>query len=540
MKKITALAMLMLIASPSFWAQGLLLSLNHDDAGLGLAATYLATEDYIMVGENGTTSDGYPSGVADLDCFSERFFYTRHPNKLVTLDAVTGEILHNVTVDNPLDADVPFTNIAYDWTDDKLYGIAHWYSNGTNVQLVAVDPATGDVELVADGPDYGASYGSGNCDIDALGNRYFMIGGDKLKVWDTTTGEMITNTYLPTLFGNANDEAWTHPMYHPVEDRIYALHMKYPEEYDWNGGLYQTEIRLARIHPETAEVEWFTEDEISMDGIQSGLCDLDPFNNRIFYHRVNGMKMFTTEGESLGSISNPSGSISPWANVQYHDLSTDPTAIVGTDASVTSVEWDGESALTLPHGLGGAVAFEGWTGTNGETVMDEAWTVTDFGTVHVHGRRTGDNGRVIEVQRSYQIVPEPVVNGIGALTPSDCGVPTAVRSSQTLSGMPVNATWYAITGSGCSAHRNDSTRERWTLHRFTCGLPRCAHHGLLIRSVRPETLGAQYGLTLGIHARELRNHQTAHAPIGGAQLVPARGQIDGTQPPAIHREGVER
>ena len=446
MKKITVLAMLMLIASPSFWAQGLLLSLNHDDAGLGLAATYLATEDYLMVGENGTTSDGYPSGVADLDCFSERFFYTRHPNKLVTLDAVTGEILHNVTVDNPLDADVPFTNIAYDWTDDKLYGIAHWYSNGTNVQLISVDPATGDVEVVADSPDYGASYGSGNCDIDALGNRYFMIGGDKLKVWDTTTGEMLTNTYLPTLFGNANDEAWTHPMYHPVEDRIYALHMKYPEEYDWNGGLYQTEIRLARIHPETAEVEWFTEDEISMDGIQSGLCDLDPFNNRIFYHRVNGMKMFTTEGESLGSISNPSGSISPWANVQYHDLSTDPTAIVGTDASVTSVEWDGESALTLPHGLGGAVAFEGWTGTDGETVMDEAWTVTDFGTVHVHGRRTGDNGRIIEVQRSYQIVPEPVVNGVSTVTPSDCVVPTAVRSSQTLSGMPVNATWYAITG----------------------------------------------------------------------------------------------
>ena len=338
------------------------------------------------------------------------------------------------------------TNIAYDWTDDKLYGIAHWYSNGTNVQLISVDPATGDVEVVADSPDYGASYGSGNCDIDALGNRYFMIGGDKLKVWDTTTGEMITNTYIPTLFGGFNDEDWTHPMYHPVEDRIYALHMWYPEEYDWNGGLYQTEIRLARIHPETAEVEWYTEDEISMDGIQSGLCDLDPFNNRIFYHRVNGMKMFTTDGESLGSISNPSGSISPWANVQYHDLSTDPTAIVGTDASVTSVEWDGESALTLPHGLGGAVAFEGWTGTDGETVMDEAWTVTDFGTVHVHGRRTGDNGRVVEVQRSYEIVPEPVVNGIGALTPSDCVVPTAVRSSQTLSGMPVNATWYAITG----------------------------------------------------------------------------------------------
>ena len=106
--------------------------------------------------------------------------------------------------------------------------------------------------------------------------------------------------------------------------------------------------------------------------------------------------------------------------MQYHDLSTDPTASVGTDATVTSVEWDGESALTLPHGLGGAVAFEGWTGTDGETVMDEAWTVTDFGTVHVHGRRTGDNGRVVEVQRSYQIVPEPVVNGVGNLNATAC------------------------------------------------------------------------------------------------------------------------
>ena len=408
------------IVASAATSQGLLLSLNHDDAGLGLAATYLSTEDYIMVGENGTTSDGYPSGVADLDCFGERFFYTRHPNKLVTLDAVTGEILHNVTIDNPLDADVPLTNIAYDWTDDKLYGIAHWYSNGTNVQLISVDPATGDVELVADGADYGASYGSGNCDIDALGNRYFMFGGDKLKVWDTTTGDMLVNTNLPVLFGSANDESWTHPMYHPVEDRIYALHMLYPEEYDWNGGLYQTEIRLARIHPETAEVEWITEDEISMDGIQSGLCDLDPFNNRIFYHRVNGMKIFSTDGAQLGSISNPSGSISPWANVQYHDLSTDPTAIVGTDATVTSVEWDGASALTLPHELGDAVSFDGWTGTNGETVMSSDWTVTDYGTVHVHGRRTGENGRIVEVQRTFEIIPETVINGVGTITATPC------------------------------------------------------------------------------------------------------------------------
>ena len=63
-------------------------------------------------------------------------------------------------------------------------------------------------------------------------------------------------------------------MYHPVEDRLYALHMLQPESYDFNGPPFQTELRLARLHPETAEVEWFTPSAISMDGIQSGVCDL--------------------------------------------------------------------------------------------------------------------------------------------------------------------------------------------------------------------------------------------------------------------------
>ena len=53
-------------------AQGVLLSLNHDIAGLGLASTTLSTSTYTMVGDNGTTTDGYASGVADLDGGSTR------------------------------------------------------------------------------------------------------------------------------------------------------------------------------------------------------------------------------------------------------------------------------------------------------------------------------------------------------------------------------------------------------------------------------------------------------------------------------------
>ena len=141
-------------------AQGVVLSLNHDNAGLGLATTDLQSQDYTMVGANGTTTDGYASGVADLDCFGERFFYVlANPYKLVTLDAVTGALQGSVSIDNPLDADVPATNIAYDWTDDTLYGLAHWYSGGTNVQLIAIDPTTGDVEVVGNGPSNGSTYG---------------------------------------------------------------------------------------------------------------------------------------------------------------------------------------------------------------------------------------------------------------------------------------------------------------------------------------------------------------------------------------------
>lgn len=394
---------------PGLVAQGVVLSLNHDNAGLGLASTNLQTQSYDMVGANGTTSDGYPSGVADLDCFGERFFYVlANPYKLVTLDAVTGALQSSVSIANPLDADVPATNIAYDWTDDKLYGLAHWYSGGTNVQLIAIDPATGEVEVVGNGPSNGSTYGSGNCDIDALGNRYFLFGGGRLKVWDTDSGNMVTNANLPTLFGNANLESWSHPMYHPVEDRIYALHLLQPEDFNWYGPLFQTEVRLARLHPETAEVEWYTDEAISMDGIQSGVCDLDPFNNRIFYQRVDGLKAFATDGTPLWTISSPSESIAPWANVQYHDLSVEPTAIVGTEGDETIIEWDGVSLLSLESGLGQAIAFDGWTGADGALVLTPEWTVTNYGTVHVHGHRTGDNGRTIDVRRTFTVVPAAI------------------------------------------------------------------------------------------------------------------------------------
>ena len=50
--------------------------------------------------------------------------------------------------------------------------------------------------------------------------------------------------------------------------------------------------------------------------------------------------------------------------------------------------------------------------------MSSEWTVTDYGTVHIHGHRTGDNGRTIGVQHTFSIVPT-TVNGIADLLSED-------------------------------------------------------------------------------------------------------------------------
>jgi hypothetical protein len=131
------------------------------------------------------------------------------------------------------------------------------------------------------------------------------------------------------------------------------------------------------------------------------------------------MKVFSTDGTALSTISSPSNSISPWANVQYHDLSTPPTAVVGEDSDGQTVEWDGTSSLTLAHGLGNAVAFDGWSGVSGETSMDLTWTVEGYGTVHVHGHRQGESGETVDVRRTFHVVPA-AVDTQGELSAQPC------------------------------------------------------------------------------------------------------------------------
>ena len=39
---------------------------------------------------------------------------------------------------------------------------------------------------------------------------------------------------------------------------------------------------------------------------------------------------------------------------------------------------------------------------SGETSLDPTWS---YGTVHVHGHRQGENGEIVDVRRTFHVVP---------------------------------------------------------------------------------------------------------------------------------------
>ena len=156
-----------------------------------------------------------------------------------------------------------------------------------------------------------------------------------------------------------------------------------------------------------------------MDGIQSGVCDLGLFNNRVFYQRGDGMKVFSTDGTAC-----PPSPAPATASRLGPTCSTRPLHAThgggGRGPDGQTVE-DGSSSLNLSHGLGNAVAFDGWTGTS-----KNPWTRLDrrYGTVHVHGHRQGESGEIVDVRRTFHVVP-PAVDNLEQLTAGPCFVATA-------------------------------------------------------------------------------------------------------------------
>ena len=389
---------------------GTLVALQHTASGLVLTHTEVAPFSLETLTESAISSDGYPSGVADIDCFGERFFYVRGiPQRLVTADAVTGELIQQVLVDNPLNADVRLSNIAYDWTDDRLIGTAASTSDlgNTLLHLVEVDPSSGEVEVLSDSPAVGADHGSGNCDLDAAGNRFYLLGTDKLFTWDALSGGLLGWSEIPDLDSTASGQTLTHLAHHPIENALYALHKREPDNFDPYGPWFQSELRLVKKVLPAGEWEFVSGDVLSMDGIQSGQCDLDPFNNRFYYVQDGKVRVVDcSTGELLFTLNTSStGVISEWANLQFHDLSTPAPATSSIAVSDTVwVEWDGTTALNISQSVGGMLTGD-WSNGPGQPTPDGTFLISGYGPVDWSGMRTGANGGSVHVAQHFEVIP---------------------------------------------------------------------------------------------------------------------------------------
>lgn len=481
MNRIVAFSVFGLLAfmAGSFSASGqtgILVALRHSTDGLRLTHTEIAPTSLEVLTENAISSDGYPSGVSDIDCFGERFFYVRGiPQRLVTADAVTGQMIQQVLVENPLDADVRLSNIAYDWTDDRLIGTAATTSalGDTQLRLVEVDPTTGAVEVLSSAAAMGAAHGSGNCDLDAAGNRYFLLGATRLFTWDAMTGEMLGIELVPDLDSTASGQTLTHLAYHPLHDALYALHKREPDSYDFGGPLFQSEMRLVRKDLPDGEWEFVSGEVISMDGIQSGQCDLDPFNDRYYYVQDGKVRVVDCNSGELQftlNVADPPGLISEWANVQFHDLSTPSTATIEVSEGsplAEVIEWDGVSELILEP-MAGAALSGAWTAGPGE-IQGGNMVVADFGTFSWAGARIGANGGQIQVSHTFQVVPASPASLTEVGGPRDLKIsPNPARPGDRLhfAASSDRRLWDAVThvewigvGSGRVVHRTQSVRQ---------------------------------------------------------------------------------
>jgi hypothetical protein len=145
-----------------------------------------------------------------------------------------------------------------------------------------------------------------------------------------------------------------------------------------------------------------------MDGIQSGQCDINPYNNRFYYVQDGKVRVVDTESGTLLFTLNTSstGVISEWANVQFHDLSTPAPATTSIAVADTVwVEWDGVSPMSLGHGLGGMLDGA-WSNGPGFEESNGNFSVSAYGGMNWTGTRIGANGGSITVVQHYEIIPE--------------------------------------------------------------------------------------------------------------------------------------
>lgn len=293
--------------------------LNFTTGNLQFSSMQISTGDVTLYGSGPITPDLFQSGVYDFDPINKRYFYPRGGQvpQLITVDAITGGIIHSPTASNATPSIVPLTNIAYNWINDTLYGTHHANESGQTVLRFAyADIATGQVTIMNTTPIATGPYIAGNSDIDPINHRYFIIDGARIRTVNTMNGQVIANELIdfPSITGS---QFILNITYNWSDGLIYALYM-YPNT-SGNGSL----LKLATLDPTNGQLTILSANPLSPDGISSGNCDIDVVGQRYFYIRQNTLYLVDITTGALittQSIQNPNGAIVPITNMAYDDM----------------------------------------------------------------------------------------------------------------------------------------------------------------------------------------------------------------------------
>ncbi len=327
MKTFYAIAFSLFFSLQSFSQNtGTIYGLNFTAGTLKLAQLNPDDGTVNLINENTLSEDQFSSGNSDLDANLGRYHYVRF-GQIITADLETGDVLFSPQLTcNTLEIDQvnPISNIAYNWVDSTVYGLVH---TDDLLYFAKVNPETGQITILSDGPVSTDEYSSGVCDIDPLSGKYFYIRSNKIVTISISSGQLISQVTIEN--PNGAVAPITNIAYNWLTGMIYGLNFVAGIQSD---SLYMSaQLRLATVNPENGEVTILSETSLSSDQFSSGVSDIDPISGRYYYIRANGIytvDIATGDLISNFALSNPNSAIAPITNIGvFKDNITQPAPI---------------------------------------------------------------------------------------------------------------------------------------------------------------------------------------------------------------------
>lgn len=327
--KIIAICLLTLFAEILVAQQtGDIYGVNFTTGTLKLASVNPNNGIVEIINEKPLSADQFTSGNSDLNPNEGLYHYVRN-GQMITADIVTGEVLYEPVLtcaSQEIDPIIPISNISYNFIDSTIYGLVHV---DQSLSFAKVDPTTGIITILSEGPISSDNYSSGVSDIDPFGGRYFYIRDNRIVTVLISTGEVDQNHSIE----NPNDAIApiTNIAYDWLSGQIYGLNFLGGVWDNQGNPVTPAELRLATVNPSNGNLTILSDNSLSSDQFSSGVSDIDPLNRVYYYIRAN--RIYTVDilsGDLIqsSSLSNPNNAIQPITNIGvYKNQFSFPAAI---------------------------------------------------------------------------------------------------------------------------------------------------------------------------------------------------------------------